>query len=499
MKKKKKKDKRRFHGTFTLSTGQGCFGELLIKGRRTRLSLSSSDELPMLRSAGTVLGQTLDGTYITCVDCVGSSQGGSMSGTYRYAHMFPHYVLMGENHINPVAPIIRKISFAVDDLSTIFYDFDAFGTMHDASGLIEKVLGQVEKGRVVEVGEWAHIGYFTGKLKVAEVETVIGKVEVSHRPSFGMGGPEGVHIENAMYVIIEFIEPLIFENAIDRVISVARFLSVVAGRVQGIENIEIQTDEDMRGERHKPTRVHWSLGPKSANRTSPSHKPSPGDVPFHPLERIEELGRVLANWIKDEPTRYIARNRYIACLKRSNKYGPDRIVAAANMFDVMPLDATPGKAALPADLLNAQRAIIEILKAIDRSDEQNAAMAAIKRLGYPVLRRKVLHRAAFITDQMGSSFPRLDEVLKLAIKCRNYFVHGNSSGFKFETVEPYVPFLTDSLEFTFAASELIEAGWDGVEWNKQPHGLGHSFARFRASYKEGLAHLEKAGVLGAAK
>jgi hypothetical protein len=409
--------------------------------------------------------------------------------------MFPHYVLVGEKHINPAAPIIRKIGFTVDDLSTIFYDFDAFGTMHDASGLIEKVLEPVKKNRVVEIGEWAHIGYFTGKLKVAEIETIIGTITVSHRPTFDMGGPEGVHMENSMYVVIEFTEPLVFESAIDRVLSVARFLSVVAGRVQGIDNIEIQTEEDMQGEWRKPTRVHWSLGPKSANRTNPYHKPSPGDVPFHPLERTEELSQVLANWIKHEPVRYIARNRYIACLKKSNKYGPDRIVAAANMFDVMPLDATPGKAALPDNLLNAQKAIIKILEGVDRSDEQNAAMAAIKRLGYPTLRRKVLHRADFIADQMGASFPKLGEVLKIAIKCRNYFVHGNSSGFKFDKVEPYVSFLTDALEFTFAASELIEAGWDGAAWNKESHGLGHSFSRFRASYREGLARLQKVGAL----
>ncbi|NJC02599.1 hypothetical protein GGR63_002546 [Xanthomonas sp. 3272] len=495
MARKQKKDKRRFYGTFTHSSDQSCFGELLIKGRRTRLSLSSGGELPLLYSAGTVLGQTLDGTYITCVDCVGSSQGSSMSGTYRYAHVFPHYVLVGEKHIDPAAPIVRKISFAVDDLSTIFYDFDAFGTMHNASGLIGKVLEPVMKRKAAEIGKWAHIGYFTGKLKVAEVETVIGTITVSHRPSFDMGGPEGVHINNTMYVVIDFIDPLAFECALDRVLSVSRFLSVVAGRVQGIDDIEIQIEEDVRRKSYKPTRVHWSLGPKSANRTNPNHKPSPGDVPFHPLSRIEELGHVLANWIKHEPSRYIARNRYIACLKKSNRYGPDRIVAAANMFDVMPLDATPGKAALPDDLLKAQIEIIKILESVERSDEQNAAVAAIKRLGYPTLRRKVLHRARFVSEQMGASFPNLDEVLKLAIKCRNYFVHGATSGFKFDKIEPYISFLTDSLEFTFAASELIEAGWDAAVWDQEFHGLGHSFARFKAGYREGLEIMQKIGAL----
>jgi len=53
-------------------------------------------------------------------------------------------------------------------------------------------------------------------------------------------------------------------------------------------------------------------------------------------------------------------------------------------------------------------------------------------------------------------------------------------------------FLTDTLEFVFAASDLIEAGWDPAQWNAEPKGWGHSFARFRAGYGLTLRQLQQA-------
>jgi hypothetical protein len=494
--KKERKDKRRFHGKFTLGS-QECFGELQIKGRRTRLSLSASKELPSVRAVDSIIGQTLDGTYLTCVDCVGSSQGGTFDGTYQYANVFPHYVLVGDRPLSPSKRVVRQISFTVDDLATIFYDCDAFGSMPDTTGVIDQVLAPRRAHRDIEVGPWAYVAYFTGKCEVAVVETVIGTISVSHRPSFGSGGSEGVHMDNQMYLSIDFKEPLEFEQTIDHVLSVLRFLAVTAGRVQGIHNIEIRTDEDLQDPLRKPTLVYWSLGPKSADRTNPNHKPSPGDVPFHPLKSADELGQVLANWVKQDTDRCVARERYMSCLGRANKYGADRIVAAANMFDVLPKDAAPAKAELADDLAKAQEEIIAILKKVSKNDERDVAIGAIKRLGSPTLRMKVFHRAKFVTDQIGSSFPQLEEVLKLAIKCRNHFVHGSDDGFEFDRVAPSVPFLTDALEFTFAASEFIEAGWNAEAWNKEHHGFGHGFARFRMNYREGLARLRSVGALRA--
>ena len=53
-------------------------------------------------------------------------------------------------------------------------------------------------------------------------------------------------------------------------------------------------------------------------------------------------------------------------------------------------------------------------------------------------------------------------------------------------------FFTDSLEFVFAASDLVEAGWDIAEWSQRDTARTHPFSHYRASYRESLAALQVA-------
>jgi hypothetical protein len=71
-------------------------------------------------------------------------------------------------------------------------------------------------------------------------------------------------------------------------------------------------------------------------------------------------------------------------------------------------------------------------------------------------------------------------------------VHGSSDDIDYSRLEHLVPFLTDALEFIFAASDFIESGWDARRWNSELHGSGHSFARFRDQYNMALAELRRA-------
>ena len=65
-------------------------------------------------------------------------------------------------------------------------------------------------------------------------------------------------------------------------------------------------------------------------------------------------------------------------------------------------------------------------------------------------------------------------------------------GIDFPTIEPFVPFLTNALEFIFAASDFIDAGWDAAKWYPNAGGWGHNFARFRNEYVGTLAALKLA-------
>lgn len=485
----------RFHGTFRLPDDASCFGELLIAGRRTLLNLSSQSELPLLGSVGDILGTTLDGKMITCIDCVGSSQGQAGRGettTHYYADVFPHYVAVGDAHIDSGSTCIQRVSFTVNDISTLFYDFDAFGVISNASEIIDSVLQERRKIRPVETGEWPHVAYFTGKFVIFETESVIGKISVRHRPTSNMGGPSGFYMKNGMYVSIEPSNPITFEEAMERTSCVARFLSMAAGRRQRVSDIQMDIANGPEDEYRPPLQVHWSYTPRIGKSRASEHRPHPGDVPLDPIRRQDEFVCVIKSWIEDDHQRRTARLRYLSCLQKGNFYDVDRLVAAANMFDVLPSDAVPAPTALTEDLLEARATILDTLRKLPPGPDRDSAISAMARMGKPSLPKKVAHRVRIVTDQLGSEFPDLAYVLRIAIFCRNYFVHGGSDKFDFEAAEPFVPFLTDALEFVFSASDFIEAGWNAARWGRDSHGTGHSFARFRWGYEQMLSQLKAA-------
>lgn len=485
----------RLHGTFQLSSSASCFGELMIDGPKTLLNLSSQSELPVFGSAGDILGTTLDMKKITCIDCIGLSHNRSSKAgevIHHYVEVFPHFVVIGDEHLNSESACIKRISFTVDDISSLFYDFDAFGFVIDASKVINKVLEQQSKIRYIEAGEYPEIAYFSGKFTVFETDSSIGKITVKHRPISNMGGPDGFYMKSTMYISIEADSPLNFKDALDSATCISRFLSVAAGRVQGIKDIQLEMAEGLHDDFRRPLKVYWSYVPRGAELSDSELKPHPGDVPFDPIQRQDEFSASLRNWIDHDRGRRTARIRYLNCLEKGNSYGVDRLVAAANMFDILPAEAIPAPTALPDDLSKAKSIILDTLKKLPKSQDRDSAISAIARMGKPSLPKKVAHRVQIVTEHMGSAFPNLAFVLKIAVSCRNHFVHGGSNTFNFEAAERFVPFLTDALEFVFSASDLIDAGWDASRWSGEPYGTGHNFARFRWGYQETVSQLKEA-------
>ncbi|MBT8420678.1 MAG: hypothetical protein KJO08_07440 [Gammaproteobacteria bacterium] len=479
---------KRLRGIFQLPQNREAFGEIRFKGPNSLLNLSSHSEPIFLHETPHLHGTTFDHKKVTCIDCVAFSpgrnyvrQGEDWTRSY-FGHCFPHFVTVGDEHVDPGAATVRGIHFTTNDLPSLFYDFDAFGHVRDAESIIDTVLAtrKLRGLRPVEAGEWPHVAYFTGKLTVIEVDTDIGKLAVRHQPSHKMGGPNGVFIKNRMVVSLEPNSPVTFHEAFDRMLIVANFLSVIAGRQQSINNIRLQTvtsDDQARSF----LSVYWSLAPKSHESKIDYLELRPGDVPLDPIQRPKEFSGVLKNWICRETEWRLSRIRYVSCLSKGNHYDVDRLIAAANMFDILPAEAVPLPTLLPDDLAESKTTCLAILKKHPPGQDRDGAISALKRMGKPSLPKKIQHRTAMVVKHLEPRFDELNYVVKIAVQCRNYFVHGGSD-FNFSAVAPFMSFLTDALEFVFAASDLIETGWDAARWNSDSHGNGHTFARFRSIY-----------------
>lgn len=488
----KKKRTSNFLGTYQLPGEQSVVGELQLNGARTSLKLHSDKFLARIKEATCIEGVTYSGECITLIDCLthGVDQGTSRDGATRYsAEVFPHYVAVGRRHLKVGERCVKAIHFTATDLETLFYDFDAFSTVIDSKSIIDVVLRERRQMRSVETGETPHVLYFTGKDCIANVSTAIGQVAVHHRPRYSCGGPSGVFLKNRIVVTVAPNQPVSFIDAVDRIYDVASFLSMAAGRTQGIKHIHISTTESTDS-----IPIFLNVYPSyrlKASDKGEQHKPHPGDIPLDPIRNRAEFDAVISDWIDRHNDWRTARFRYLECMRKANKYGPERLVAAANMFDILPTDAVPSTFELPDELAATRDECTALFRMHPAGVDRNSALSALGRLGKPSLPKKVAHRVAIIDSKLGERFPELQFVTSIAVRCRNFFVHGSSTDFDYLKVESCVPFLTDALEFVFAASDFIEAGWDAQRWNASLHGRGHSFARFRAGYDIQLAELQR--------
>lgn len=470
------------HGWFEPNPGQRLHGQLRLSGASTRLRLHDEVEIAVADRLVQVRGVTADGIKVTCVDCLRTSYGHTMHA--HHLEVFPHYLLTGDEHLDVEAEQVRRITFTSVDMTSVFYDFDAFGTVIQAEPLMDSVLERARKHRPVAVGEWPQVSYFTGKLTIIEVPTAIGLIRVSHAPSFGSGGPSGVSITNQIRVGIELDAPITFHEALRRLAVLRRFLSLAAGRPQRPIDVTITTDSGHDAAEIRPLQLHWSYPPKRLKGAL--HRPSPGDLPLDPIRFPDEFKDVLQQWVAKDEAMKTARSRFTSCLEKSS-YTVDRLVAAANMFDLLPTDEVPVARGLPADVATIRDAALASLAELPDTEDRHSAMIALKNLGKPSLSKKVSHRWQMVADGLESIFPELEFVLVRAIRCRNHFVHGPSTSFKFERAEPFVPFLTDALEFVFAFSDLVASGWTYHRWATTPYADGHLFTRFRWGYKQTLA------------
>ncbi|OPF64425.1 HEPN domain-containing protein [Hydrogenophaga sp. H7] len=480
-------------GSFRLSSGIDVTGELSLKRGGTSLDLFSSSFFDTHASED-IAGTFHDRSKVSLIGCITMS--GPGSGTrgeehYHFSSVFPHFALFGEEHITGADRKITEVSFAVDDASSIFYDFDAFGQVLDARPHMERIAEEnQERGRTIEIGEHPHLFYFTGKHDIFAVDTVLGKVSATHGISYAFPGPEGIHVRNTIRVNIVFLTAQTVDEAIGDVIDTLRFVEVIAGRPQNIVELSFRLAASAAEEHPKMLDAYWCLPPRR-NIDDESRKPHPADLPLQAGRYPDKFAHVLARWLERHDEWRNARARYATASAHQNRYDTDRLVGAANMFDIMPATACPAVVPMSPELENARDEARKAFKGLPLSPERDSVLNALGRIGKPALKRKIRSRVKLITDRVGARFPDLETVTDQAVDCRNFYVHGTPGRFDYGTHVDQPSFFADTLEFVFAAADLIEAGWDIAEWMKDGTTMSHPFGRYRVNYAERLAELKK--------
>ena len=477
-------------GTFRLIDGREVFGSLHVCGKDSNLTIFDDAEFyPVSESYAYIEGKLDDGRLATLLQCilVSAKSRGTDSDRIRHsAKLFPHYVALGFSHIPQSEHCISKISFAMRDASAIFYDFGAFSTVLDPKPFVPLLQNDIAKFRQVDIGERPIISYFTGKFDIAVVETVLGEVRAHHRPSFSMGDLRGVQIDNEVMVTLTPSDPLTFQEGINRLSVLLRFFELILGREQPLANLNVMLCGQPQN--YSTIEIHRSLSPYSGDPvdSKESRSLAPSDVLVSVVDGAEEYSTVLMNYLDSDNERHDSRKRLRGAFKSDRKYTIDRVVAAANVFDILPKSAYPVKAEISNELATAAAKARELFKALPDSIERNSILDAIGRIDNFSLKHKIKHRVT--STGLDKHFPQLIKVLEEAVNCRNHYVHGSPGRVDYSANFALVIFLTDSLEFSFAVSDLIDIGWDFTHWKK---GYSHPFGAFIAGYQEQLTHFNE--------
>lgn len=473
----------RVTGSFEVEPGRRVFGELAIDGRDTLLYLRDDDFFHTHGlNEGYLKGQAHDLTCLSLFNCItlsGPGRGSRGDECYTFAELFPHHIVHGQSYIEPGEKTVRMISFSIDDGHTIFHDFDAFGTVLDPTPHIDAVANANRRvtERDAPIGPNPAIMYFAGRSELLALPTWIGKVHAGHRVSHRFG-VKGVALESEIAFTVEFDDPVDFYDALDRSSVLMRFLELMIGRPQSQRDVLLTIGDAMEP---AVLEVH-AMYPLFRSADASRRGPSVHDVLINPLRAQAEFEVVMANWIALDEERRDARLRFHNAFNMQRYYTEDRLVAAANMFDILPRSAVPRKVELSKPLAVARVNARKIFDGLSQSAERDSMLSALGRLGSSSLPQKAAYRAGIITDAAPGLVPDLKFVVREAIKCRNHYVHGSPGSFDYRAYNEAVPFFTSTLEFVFGASELIEAGWDIKAWRGEGFG-GHSYGELIAGWK----------------
>ncbi len=478
-------------GMFSVSATQSLTGSLSLSGEDTTLHLwgdkiENIDTLDRVTITGILENQK----NASLIDCIVTRQERyfGKDGVFYHYRFFPHYVVIGARHRSSSEKTITKISFVIDDAMALFHDRYAFGTVDIPLDRVKDITSIDLFEKIQFEDSYPIFAYWTGKMQIFSADTTLGKISACHQPSFDMGGPHGACISNRIVVFVEFSEAKSVKDADVEIRKVLRFFHTILGRPQNLVELQIIDDGDPHPE---SSDLHLTMYPKHSRRSS-AREPDFRDILVDAATDREDFSHLLREWLVKEETWRIARSRFAFGWSRGSSYDADRIVGAANMFDLLPDTAVPSNSTLEGCLEATVQQSRKLFKGLPKGEKRDGILGYLGRVKKPTLKEKIRYRSQVISDRIGDSIPDIDEITDAAVDLRNMFVHGNtSSTARMDKLQGAIGFLTDTLEFVFCASDLAESGWKLESWHKKQKGAGHPFADYLRSYSEELAQFRR--------
>ena len=455
-------------GKFTFPSVGEVRGKITLHGRSSLQVWSEDNDLTpiwyeeMPRDVGSIKGTLDDQNKVSLINCLTQ---GKVFPTIRgeivvhKASFFPRYVVLGDQHISHEEETVTEARFVIEDGNVLFHDPEVFGAVTtfgessiDPRPVVQKIVQSKKADREISVGKHPAILYYTGNNRIFEMDASSEKISAGRDivDFEAYGTPDGVRIDNEIPVMLKFHSPVTFNKAVvHRASRVSQFLELLIGRSQNLKKFTIFKEPGQK------LRVYGNGFPKydrHENESGPNFR----DVLIKPAQEPEEFSVVLKNWLERDRECGAARNWFFSYFDKQQRYDPLRIIRAADMFNYLP--EVPSSNSRPKQKINP----------------------------------KINHCVKCIEKKIGDDVPDLEMAAKAAVVCRDYYVHAkharnDRTRVDYNKEPKFRMFLTDTLEFVFVVSDLIESGWDVKTWRKTNGSSSyHLVGRYLRDYKENL-------------
>ena len=434
-------DTLRRSGAFCVAKDRKVSGTLSLAGVDTSLDLFDGEPFDIERFSGTAITGVLDDlTKVSLIRYFVTSWSltAGSGGTVHKRRIAPHYVVIGEQHFSLEGCDVHEISFTFDDAKVLFLD----------------------------------------RLSVLRISSIGSGVSV-YRDQKG-----------DVFAKIRFDGTVGIVEAVSRMNRVLQFFELMVGRIQNVLEINIYPQSGPDSSTPGPgARLYISMDPRRGC-TQEKYKPGFTNILIDPVRDSKAFSRVLKAWLARDKEWRTARERLSSDWGKRG-YDHDRIIRAANGFELLPKKVLGKDEALPQEVKKAVDEAKQIFCGLPKDNVYrerlfNAVGNATERRP---LKKKIRHRAERIMKEIGNLIPQIGLVIDEAVKCRNRYVHGN--GDKSRSFDSRVVFLTNTLEFIFFASDLVDAGWDIAGWCQEHHSYGHPFADYLHLYRAGFNDFER--------
>lgn len=493
-----------YNGIF-LSTDSQFAGLLNVGGADSILKLVGKNfwERPEAEYTD-IHGMLSDGKKASLLDCViqGKKQHRFDENSQFESIFFPNYVVVGEEFIRSGEPVIQAVRYHFENVDCLLSGHETFQSLNPNVDEIRRLLetehlrqeelaekhGWSSRPFKPQIGEHPHLLYFSGLWEIVTSNTEIGKVSLTNRTSHGAGSAAGIGISNEVTANIEFTEPKTLSVAIHALRTLHGLFELSLGHRQRYRWIELELtyrSKTTKRERPQSALLYWSL----CNERVDGHSlVSQHDILLSADLRPEEFAKVVTGWMDSAEAMGDPRVRFATAFFGS--YSINRIVGAANMFDLLPDSHAPKTKEVDASIKAAVMKCRESFAGLPDSFARQSVLSTLGRIGRASLRDKIYHRAEKVMAVAGDKFPDLYIPCNHAVLSRNHYVHGSKGSFDYQENFTEFAFIIDTLEFVFAASDLLDLGWDMKRWIDTGSSLTHSFGAYIVNYSQNISRLK---------